>query len=471
MSFYQNSLSLVIGGCLLLALIHISHLFLEHRQRALHICIAISSLWIGLDALLYLCRIAIRNTEEALPWYYAQQFVKFLLPAAVLMISAMLEEDARLRRLRKTLALALALVSMVLWSFLLGSSIHFPGTGQSLVVLPWGEQFWQYHENPRIALLANGGLLLGATLILALGFQPGATWIVRLFSLLYGLSLSLDLVFRISGVSEIRLRWFGFALLPFFAHWYLLKQQVQMLQLQRNLDMERHRLALYSKEQEFILRAVVHDFRSPLLTISGSAEELRQTMETGGNPEEIASYFAFIDKAVHRMQGLLQALVSVLRAGHRKLQIRRFLPASEINEILEMSRFQQEAAMARFEVDCPHSILADKDAFSQIIQNLLENSLKFRMPGKTLELRFWSETDEDAVRLHCQDNGVGMSYEETRRAGAPFLRFSNSEGLPGQGVGLSICRKTMAQMGGTMEIFSKPGAGTDIVLIFSCTSV
>ena len=93
---------------------------------------------------------------------------------------------------------------------------------------------------------------------------------------------------------------------------------------------------------------------------------------------------------------------------------------------------------------------------------LISNSLKALVPDREGQIKLMAAAQEKEVLVTVRDNGKGMTEEEVSKALEPFYTKS----INGTGLGLSIVSRLVESNGGTMEIVSKPGVGTDVVLKF-----
>jgi signal transduction histidine kinase/CheY-like chemotaxis protein/CHASE3 domain sensor protein/HPt (histidine-containing phosphotransfer) domain-containing protein len=119
------------------------------------------------------------------------------------------------------------------------------------------------------------------------------------------------------------------------------------------------------------------------------------------------------------------------------------------------------------------ALLADPVRLRQILNNFASNALKFTARGGSIELRaelIERVGGEDRVRISLEDTGVGISLEDQRQLFQPFSQI-DGEGprgrAAGTGLGLTICRRLAAMMGGTVEMLSEPGRGTTMILTLS----
>jgi signal transduction histidine kinase len=104
------------------------------------------------------------------------------------------------------------------------------------------------------------------------------------------------------------------------------------------------------------------------------------------------------------------------------------------------------------------TVIGNEAALTQCFSNLLANALKFAQPGRPVQVRVWAEDRGRQVRLHFEDNGIGIPEELHERIFELFQRASDSG--EGTGIGLPIVKKSVERMGGKVGVVSTPGVGS-----------
>jgi signal transduction histidine kinase len=114
------------------------------------------------------------------------------------------------------------------------------------------------------------------------------------------------------------------------------------------------------------------------------------------------------------------------------------------------------------EPEGPSMVDADRDKIKQVILNLLSNALKYNRPNGSVILKTIS--GEGQIQISVQDTGVGIPEDALGHIFEKFYRVRDHETkASGTGLGLSICKKIIQGHGGTIEIKSKLGIGTNII--------
>jgi signal transduction histidine kinase len=106
------------------------------------------------------------------------------------------------------------------------------------------------------------------------------------------------------------------------------------------------------------------------------------------------------------------------------------------------------------------TVLAHESTLKQILTNLIDNSIKFAAPQRSLRLRIFTATKAGFIRVWVEDNGIGIAPEYHEKIFGLFQRLHAAERYPGTGVGLAVVRKGAERMGGQAGLESQPGQGS-----------
>ena len=189
-------------------------------------------------------------------------------------------------------------------------------------------------------------------------------------------------------------------------------------------------------DREAFLGDVVHELRSPLSVISGSAETLRGGVR-GGDREE---YLHFIETSSARMARLIDRLLELASADARTRELRPALvPLSAA--VWEVAGAFAPVARRRgiklsVEVPPDLAVYADPADLPHILGNLIDNALKFSPRGGRVEVR--ARADGGECVLEVDDTGPGLSAEDLGRVFERFYRGERTRKTKGTGLGLAI---------------------------------
>jgi PAS domain S-box-containing protein len=204
---------------------------------------------------------------------------------------------------------------------------------------------------------------------------------------------------------------------------------------------------------------IAHDLRSPLRAQQSFAQVLLEDYKDRLDPAGL-EYVQRIMNSAKRLDGLVDDLLTYSRLSREELEF-------ETVDLENVFRDAQSALTP--EINHREAILSIEpllpvSAYLPILQhvitNLISNALKFSKPGEPPRIRVWSEQRDGFVRLWVEDNGVGISPENTEQIFGVFYRLHRMDKYPGTGIGLAIVRKGVERMGGRAGVESEPGKGS-----------
>ena len=208
---------------------------------------------------------------------------------------------------------------------------------------------------------------------------------------------------------------------------------------------------------EFLAR-VNHEIRNPLAAILGYCE-LLQINRQSANQDLV---FGLENSSKHLLDLVDDVLiVSRIENGEVETEEHEFTLAATLDQIYQMSRESAQEKGLSFhctlEPNRDWKLVGDETKLRQIVLNLVSNAIKYSDEGH-VEVRFQvSEQGSESVELgiRVSDNGCGISEEDLSSVFEQFSRSSHDR--PGTGLGLYICRKLAALLGGSIDVQSRPG--------------
>ena len=218
-------------------------------------------------------------------------------------------------------------------------------------------------------------------------------------------------------------------------------------------------------KSEFVA-TVSHELRTPLTSILGSASTLRR-MGDQMSPEERNNFLAMIDRQGRRLLRLIEDILfaSRIEAGEHGLHPEPCDVVELAQEAVDNLRSRPGGERIRLRTDLSHQVVfADPMAVHQILDNLLENALKYA-PGKE-PIEVIVDAGPDEATLVVSDRGPGIPPDEVPHI---FERFRQVDGsvtrrAPGVGLGLYIVRKLVEELDGRIWCESTPGEGSRFIL-------
>lgn len=259
------------------------------------------------------------------------------------------------------------------------------------------------------------------------------------------------------------------------------------ISLRKKAEAERDRLMLElkqkNKELEGIVYVASHDLRSPLVNVQGfsrklakNCEELNSILSGSGIAEasldlarpilmeRIPKSLGFITSSIEKMDGLLNGLLRLSRLGRSALCFDTLDMHAILAKIISSMTFQIETTASLVELGDLAPCLGDNVQVTQVFSNLLDNAIKYRSPDRPLFVRVFSEVFPDGVRYCVEDNGMGIPREQQEHVWEIFHRLNPGDS-DGEGLGLTLSRRIVDRLGGSIWVESEPGSGSRFYVV------
>ena len=203
----------------------------------------------------------------------------------------------------------------------------------------------------------------------------------------------------------------------------------------------REQEARASKER--LVADIGHDIRTPLATITATAELIRATTADAGQDERLA----LVVRQAHRIDSLVTDLVRAHGADDPALALAPVeLPAERLAPILTECDHRRLVHLAPL----PQALVRiDPGRLAQVVGNVVANSYKYA--GTRIDATARVLPDEPFLELRLADHGPGAPEAELALLTRRGHRGPNAAGTPGQGLGLFTCAQLMERMGGRIE--------------------
>lgn len=216
--------------------------------------------------------------------------------------------------------------------------------------------------------------------------------------------------------------------------------------------------------REKLMLAITHDFKAPLGSIMGYTELLSRLTED----ERQRFYLDNMKSSSEHLLKLVSDLLDFHRLDLNKAEVNRvtFNPSQLFEEIYVS--FEPLTAVKGLALQCHVApelngrYVSDPLRLRQIVNNLLSNAVKFTQQGEiTLTARY----DSSKLTIAIADSGKGMAAEDRERIFQEFTRLSGAQGEEGFGLGLSIVKKLVVLLEGTIDVQSKLGEGSCFTVV------
>ncbi len=220
------------------------------------------------------------------------------------------------------------------------------------------------------------------------------------------------------------------------------------------------RLERSNKELEHFAVIASHDLQAPLRKVQFFSDVLKESAAGQLNMESL-DYLERMQRAAGRMQNLIDDLLDLSRVIRRGKPFEEMSLSDMMPGVLDEVYEQMKASHGRVEVGNMIDMVGDSSQIRQLLQNLIENGLKFHRPDVPPIVKVNSRIlNSHELEITVEDNGIGFKEEYSEQIFETFRRLHSENAYPGTGIGLSLVKKIVERHGGRIEVQSEEGVGS-----------
>lgn len=211
-------------------------------------------------------------------------------------------------------------------------------------------------------------------------------------------------------------------------------------------------------ELQHFTHAMAHDLQTPLRSIAGFSQLVREAVRRHGDAEADGWALQVVSNT-KRLQGLIQGLLSYARLDAQALRTEEVdmnLLFDEVAASLQAMIGETGADVSRANLP---TIVCVRTQISQLLQNLIENGLKYNKAPQPKVHVSCERRGQDWV-FSVADNGMGIDPKHHERIFDIFKRLHTYAEIPGTGIGLALCRGIVERHGGHIWVVSRLGEGS-----------
>lgn len=205
-----------------------------------------------------------------------------------------------------------------------------------------------------------------------------------------------------------------------------------------------------------------HELRTPLTSILAYAETL---LDGGiGDSDNSARFVEKLYKHAARMRDLISDIadLSAIESGKVKLTLAAVRLRPLVYDVIALTESRRKASQMSFAVNVAEDLLAqaDRTRLEQILCNLIDNAVKFNLPGGTVTVS--ADDIGDKISITVEDTGIGIMEADLARVFERLYRAdkSRSRKIEGTGLGLAIVKHLVQAHGGEVSVSSQLGSGS-----------
>ncbi len=216
------------------------------------------------------------------------------------------------------------------------------------------------------------------------------------------------------------------------------------------------RLAQANEGLEAFVRSASHDLKAPIRHIYGFCDFVRQGAGDRLTEEERQDLQRVMDAAT-RMSALLDSLLRFAKLGATSLQPEEFSLGDAVDVVVSQLPDEQRSKVIYSDLT---TIYGDRVLLSLVLQNLIENGLKYVADPEVARVVIESESSPEETCVSVIDNGIGVPTESRERIFQPGTRAVPESEFSGSGFGLAACARIIQAHQGKIWIESNDDGGS-----------
>lgn len=211
---------------------------------------------------------------------------------------------------------------------------------------------------------------------------------------------------------------------------------------------------------------MTHEFKTPLATISLAVDALKNEKVTG-DPQKLGYFRSIIKEENQRMNRQVETILKSALMERQEVELN--LKPINVHEVIQdvadnfMLRLQEKQGHLETNLQAEHFMIdADEVHFSNLINNLLDNAVKYSKENVPPKVSISTFSTPKKISIKIEDNGIGMTRETLKRIFEKFYRAhtGNIHNVKGFGLGLSYVKTVVEAHGGTIKADSIIGKGS-----------
>ncbi len=230
---------------------------------------------------------------------------------------------------------------------------------------------------------------------------------------------------------------------------------------------QNQQLALLNRKKNNLIGMVSHDLKTPFLTINLWSHALKKYLDPKNENQENA-----LNKIIQSCEygdRLIQRILTIEKNTYQTdISLENIPLAPFFQEITETFQIKAREKNIQLHIDTPAglSIISDRQLLMRIIENLLSNAIKFSFFGGHIYLN--AHPTEEGVQISVQDEGVGIPENELAFLFEKYAPISTegTHGEKGNGLGLSIVKRLVEELGGNISCKSVINKGSTFIMVF-----
>ena len=243
-----------------------------------------------------------------------------------------------------------------------------------------------------------------------------------------------------------------------------------MIKREKTMEQEKFQAERSNKAKSTFLSNMSHDIRTPMNAIIGYTNLIKKEP---GLPPKTKDYLNKIEASNNHLLALINDILDMSRieSGKMELDPQKSNIVKALDEVRDLFATQMETKGLKFAVNIEHVmnkiVMCDTPRLNRVLLNLISNAFKFTPVGGSVTVTLkqtGGNEEKGSYELHVKDTGMGMTPEFAKKVFAAYERDRTVSNIQGTGLGMSITKSIVELMGGTIDVETELGKGTEFIV-------
>ena len=243
-----------------------------------------------------------------------------------------------------------------------------------------------------------------------------------------------------------------------------------MMKREKNMEVQKVQAEQSNKAKSTFLSNMSHDIRTPMNAIIGYTNLIKKEP---GLPQKTKDYLDKIEASNNHLLALINDILDMSRieSGKMELDPQKANIVKALGEVRDLFATQMETKGLKFAVNVEHVmnkiVMCDTPRLNRVLLNLISNAFKFTPVGGSVTVTLTQTGGNDekgSYELRVKDTGMGMTPEFAKKVFAAYERDRTVSNIQGTGLGMSITKSIVELMGGTIDVETELGKGTEFIV-------
>ena len=226
---------------------------------------------------------------------------------------------------------------------------------------------------------------------------------------------------------------------------------VLMIKFQMRSSDENQNMASIKHIDSQVTASIVHEIRNPLAALQGFIDLIK--VDNGENPQ----YLVYIENEIKRLDKLLTDMQNILKPKRDNKIINFNILIKDILMIMGMEARKRNVALIYNPPLEQLNVIGNEYSLTQVLINIIKNGIQ-AIEGEGQVTISFEQDDDDLVVVNISDNGIGIKEDMMNQIFTPYYTTKDQ----GTGLGLSVVKKLLEDIGGSITIQSEYGIGTEV---------